>query len=199
MPVVRISDDVFARLQTHAEPLVDSINDVLVKILNTYEEAQQPRSAGATHQNAKFESFLELWPFVIAEYDRTQPRFPTTAAIRDDSYKPIKVGLRHIHYEFAVRKRAQRFDVCLHFEANDLKTNLAWLERVTTHETALRDGIAEEYEAGPWRPGNQWAQLMFRVPFQGNLPDEAAVMRGIELMNILVERSWPALEPLATN
>jgi hypothetical protein len=49
MPVIRISDDVFRRLQKHATPLVDSTNDVLRRILDVYESrrGQAQTSAGS--------------------------------------------------------------------------------------------------------------------------------------------------------
>src|SRR6266498_4014857 len=45
MPVVRISDELFERLQRHAVPLVDSFGDVLDRILNEYEELKRERGS----------------------------------------------------------------------------------------------------------------------------------------------------------
>jgi hypothetical protein len=44
MPTIRISDDVFRRLQRHATPLVDGINDVLRRILDEFEANKGDRS-----------------------------------------------------------------------------------------------------------------------------------------------------------
>ena len=37
MPVVRISDDLYRRLQKYAKPLEDSVSDVIERILYDYE------------------------------------------------------------------------------------------------------------------------------------------------------------------
>ena len=58
MPLIRVADDVFRRLQKHATPLVDSTNDVLRRVLDAYEglrvdiNPQSPSDASTTLPNS---------------------------------------------------------------------------------------------------------------------------------------------------
>ena len=47
MPVVRISDELFKRLQAHAAPLVDSVSDVLARMVDAYEGISTTKGAQA--------------------------------------------------------------------------------------------------------------------------------------------------------
>ena len=47
MPVVRISDELFKRLQAHAAPLVDSVSDVLARMVDAYEGISPTKGAQA--------------------------------------------------------------------------------------------------------------------------------------------------------
>ena len=49
VPVIRLSDDVFRRLQKYATPLVDNVNDVVGRILDEYEGAS---SSDGTEETA---------------------------------------------------------------------------------------------------------------------------------------------------
>jgi len=201
MPVVRISDDVFQRLQRHAEPLVDSISDVLTKVLNGFEKYQQlqgsqvtdPGSPEASAQT-KIENYGDLWVEIAKAFNslgsaHTVSEKPSTAY-----FKQIRVGLPSIHYEWAMRKRDQRLDVCLHFEADDRVTNQANLEEVLKHEADIRSGIALDFSGSAW--GRAWAQLMFRIPYEGDFPARTTIVEAAETMKKLIERTWPLIEEM---
>jgi hypothetical protein len=46
MPIVRIPENVFARLQKHAEPFVDTPVNVIERLLDFYERGRRPSAAG---------------------------------------------------------------------------------------------------------------------------------------------------------
>lgn len=53
---IEIDDDVFTALQGHAEPLVDTPNDVLRRLLSLDDDVQDRRSAGRSSMSAPEES-----------------------------------------------------------------------------------------------------------------------------------------------
>src|SRR6266571_6815334 len=65
-PVVRISDDVFRRLQRLGEPLVDSPSTVIERVLDHYEAAHSirgaPTSAGSFSPRALAAAIMERGP-----------------------------------------------------------------------------------------------------------------------------------------
>src|SRR5438552_554747 len=143
MPVVRISDDVFQRLQRHANPLVDSVSDVLTRVLDGYEQHQESNGATplvsktatpGTRSRVDVASYDELWAAVARAFNvlDSDHHVPETASAA--YFKQVRVGVRDIHYEWALRKRDHRLDVCLHFESNDQAINLSNLEVVMKHE-----------------------------------------------------------------
>lgn len=67
MPVIRVSDDVFRRLKAHAEPLVDSASDVIVRLLDEIEGSTEPKSVSNPDQFAYDSAFLRLKSLISEE------------------------------------------------------------------------------------------------------------------------------------
>src|SRR5438552_1897994 len=122
MPVVRLSDEVFERLQRHAVPLVDSTSDVMARILDHYESSSGRPKLGQPAAPKVFRDFPSLWIEVGRQFNALGIKLPvrTSSEPNQNSWKQVTFGRRDIHYEWSVRKREQRFDVCLHFESSDL-------------------------------------------------------------------------------
>ena len=192
MPVVRVPDELFARLQRHAVPLVDSVADVLQRILDQYERALPagagPKPDSPSRSDAQpYKSFPELWGALVAEFNRLNPRYRANPKALGSKYKVIWIGPRDVHYEWFVRRRDSRLDVCLHFESPNRATNLKRIEPVAANADQISKGVEFEFVTGPW--GRNWAQAMFRVPYSGGFPDHAAVLRAAETMRLLMERT----------
>src|SRR4051812_9118562 len=128
MPVVRVSAEIFARLQSHARPLVDGVNDVLARILTHYEETakntslEKPPNVQTSFKTLKTTDG-SLWKCLVSEFNKLDPKFRATEG-GTAYYKQIKCKHRDIHYEWALRKSKSSLDVCLHFESPDRETNL---------------------------------------------------------------------------
>src|SRR4051812_31117346 len=119
MPVVRISDELFRRLQRHATPLVDGVSDVLERILDQYENRKAPVAPTTAPSHEPFSGFPQLWTYVAEQFNSLGLELQTSPKGTLTYWKQIKVGKRGIHYEWAVRKKAKSLDVCLHFESDD--------------------------------------------------------------------------------
>lgn len=144
-------------------------------------------------QQAKQKSeFRKLWQAISTEFNKLETQFQSRAK-SSEMYQPVYVGDSRLHYEWVLRKRSARLDVCLHFEGPDKQENLKFLEIIQAKRDQIKEGIDLEFKAEPW--GRKWAQAEFRIPFDGDFPSTDIVPEAARIMKIFIERTWPIIEP----
>lgn len=95
------------------------------------------------------------------------------------------------HYEWFIIKRHSRLSVALHFENPDKDENLRLLNVIKSDEERIRKDINLEFRADLAR---KWAQVEFRIPYEGDLPNPTIAPEAARLMKTLIERTWPLIE-----
>ncbi len=76
---IEISDATFARLQRHAQPLLDTSDSIICRLLDAYEPTSHPERPRPTSHDHLTVNERDLWDLVIA-------RLPTNFSL-DDVYQ----------------------------------------------------------------------------------------------------------------
>jgi len=184
MPVVRIPDDQFDRLKKHAEPLVDSVGDVLGRILDSFDPTTRQM------RDIRQEDFGQLWNVLGRKFNSIDAKFFANPFPTKRTWNQIRTGRADIHYEWLVHKGDARLDVALHFEANDGKLNAARLASLAKHSVTITKGIGEEYRSRTWHDNDKWGEIAFRVPYKNSVITEPAIELAAWLMKTLIDRTW---------
>jgi hypothetical protein len=144
-------------------------------------------------QQAKQKSeYRILWQAVSTAFNNLDTQFKSRGK-SSDMYQQVYVGDSRLHYEWILRKRSASLDVALHFESSDKDENLKFLELIQSKRDQIKQGIDFEFKAAPW--GKKWAEAGFRLPFEGEFPNPDIAQDAANLMKILIERTWPIIEP----
>ena len=151
---------------------------------------RKERSESARDRNG----FSEFFQRVLASYASLVPAVtgPSNPARQD--YMSLHIGHGHIHYEWLVRKRTKTVDVALHFESHDQGLNMGRLERILTGCADIEALTSYAFSSGAW--GQKWAQLSFKIPYQGQMPGAEEADVAARLMNDLVNRTIAAVRKL---
>ena len=137
-------------------------------------------------------SFLRSWSVLSQEFNQLGAKFSAPAGATGQ-YLQIRFGDPDVHYEWALRRRAIRLDVALHFESSDKQRNSDTAGDLKKHEATITQGIEYEFSAEPW--GKRWAEVRFRLPYTGEFPEISILRHAAELMKSFIDRTWPIIEP----
>jgi hypothetical protein len=133
--------------------------------------------------------YTDTWCAVAAEYARLTPRFPRLRQ-PGTNYLQVDAGGKAAHYEWKILQAPRpHIEVALHFEAPTEDDNDRALQRVLEGgDSAIRAGTLTPFRSGRW--GGKWTRAAFDVSFSGT-PDDEAVSQSVNLMQLLVERTYP--------
>lgn len=84
-------------------------------------------------------------------------------------------------------------DVALHFEFLDLQENLKLLDVIRMHQVDIKKDVSLDFEAAPWT--TRWAHAKFHLPLRGGSLGPEIAPQAAEVMKILIERTYPLIEP----
>jgi hypothetical protein len=152
---------------------------------------EQKEASKASSSKSQTEYSL-FWKTVADEFNQMGAELTagTTARI----YLAMRFGIPNVHYEWALRVRAKRIDVAIHFEDPDREINLKRLEILKHHETEIKKGVDLEFYCEPW--GKKWAHAKFHVPFQSDYREPEIARVAAKTMKLLIERTMPILKGL---
>jgi hypothetical protein len=185
MPTVRIPDEQFERMKRYAVPLVDSVGDVLARILDSYDPSTRPV------REINQDNCDELWNIIARKFNSFEnARFFANPFPGKSTWAQVKTGRSDVHYEWLVHKEDAKLDVALHFEAADAKVNAARLASLSKILDAVTKGITEEQRSRLWNKNKQYGEFAFRIPYKGGVVSEAALNRAASLMQTFIDRSW---------
>lgn len=179
----------------------DESNILLVpKVLIPLSEARDyqvsiERKERTEHAKAVRSGHSEFFRVVLGAYAALGPVVPGPSNPATQDYMSLHIGNGQIHYEWLVRKRSKTVDVALHFEANDPELNLKRLESVLEQCPNLNSLTTFEMSSGSW--GRKWAQVSFRIPYQGALPGQEEAEQAANLMNALVNQTLSIVRKLS--
>ena len=197
MPVVRISDELFARLQQHAEPLVDSVSDVICKLVDHFESREETKSSmditpqedlSSEEVDTEVKNYPNLWLHVAEAYNSLSPIYPCKSGGTKVTFRQIPTARRDTHYEWNLRRKTSHLDVCLHFESKDRDQNVRRMLGVTKIADVITAGIDADFTSGPW--GENWAEAKFRIKYEGVWPNQNIMEQSARIMKLLVDRTW---------
>jgi hypothetical protein len=147
-------------------------------------------------QNEKHRSeYRKLWDAISEEFNKLGSIFQSNGKSFERS-KQIRIGDSRIHYEWIHRKRDSRIDIGLHFESTDRGENFRFLELIRAKQDEIKQGMEIEFRAEPW--GKKWASAEFCLPYYGNFPAIGIAPEAARIMKILIERTWPIIEPIVS-
>ena len=143
-------------------------------------------------EKAKQKSQLKrLWQAISKEFRALGTQF---GSISESSglYQQIRFSDNpRNHYEWFIMKRDSCLSVALHFENPDKDENLRLLSLIKIDEERIRRDIGLEFRADLAR---KWAQVEFRIPYEGDYPNPTIAPEAARLMKTLIERTWPLIE-----
>jgi hypothetical protein len=151
----------------------------------------QEKEISHSQQNRDKTPYKRLWHAVADEFNKLETGFRASGRSTGQQHQ-IRFGDPRVHYEWLIRTRDSRLDVSLHFEKKDLRESLALLEIIKAHENEIKENIGLEFIAEPW--GEKYAQVEFRLPFDGEIPSEEIAPEAALVMKTLIERTWPLIE-----
>lgn len=144
-------------------------------------------------QNEKQRSeYRKLWNAVSEEFNKLESRFQSNGKSSARNMQ-VRIGDSRIHYEWIHRKRDSKIDVGLHFESTDRDENQRFLELIQARQDEIKQGMDKEFRAEPW--GKNWALAEFRLTYNGDFPAISVAPEAACLMKILIDRTWPIIEP----
>ena len=132
-----------------------------------------------------------IWDLLRQEYVALRPRFPS---LREPAhnYLQLNVGGKAAHYEWKVLHAPRSLlEVALHFEAASPEENLEALALVEGRAATIRGSTLTPFVSGRW--GGKWTRVGFQVDLVGD-SDDGAVRQSAELMQLLVERTYPLVK-----
>ncbi len=138
---------------------------------------------------------LKLWEAIAAQFDVSdlgitkQPRPMTT-------YMQLSVGYAYFHYEWLHRLHDPILRVAIHSEASDRAVNERRLQQVSEHRNEIVQGINYPFVTEIPR---KWATAEFRMPYDDTMPLESVAAEASRVMRLLIERTWPFMEPILKN
>jgi hypothetical protein len=138
--------------------------------------------------------FFDLWHMVLEEYKALGPTLPGPQNPSRVDYMQLKFGNKHIHYEWCLRQRNKTVDVAIHFETAHRESSVALLEKTLEGLPDVGSAMPYPMESGAW--GQKWAQLMFRIPYEGSMPDRSVASRTAQAMQILVDKTYSVVSLL---
>lgn len=142
-------------------------------------------------ERAKQKSQLKrLWQAISNEFNTLGNQFGSISA-SSGQYQQIRFGELRNHYEWIIWKRDACLGVALHFEGPDKDENLRLLNLIKAEEESIRKDIDLEFRAELAR---KWAQVEFRIPYEGDYPNPTIAPEAARLMKTLIERTWPLIE-----
>ena len=86
--------------------------------------------------------------------------------------------------------------MAIHFESENEADNERLAQAMEAIRPQLSQGIPEQLLIGRFgdkNPDSHWREVRYRIPC-GNPPPAEKITRAVELMKILIERSFPALK-----
>lgn len=138
-----------------------------------------------------FELFFEQ---VLSAFNELGSPLKAPAHPAKQDYQQLAIGHGQVHYEWLVRKRARYVDVAIHFEAPDVDVNFDRMNLLVESCPELETGIDYEFMKGAF--GKRWAQICFRVPYDGDMPNSDVATQAARLMFTFVDRTLPSLRVL---
>jgi len=152
-------------------------------------EKKQAAQARKAKESSKYSP---LWKALSNEFNSMNLAFHTWKGA-NGNYMKVGVGSSKVHYEWIIRGREGMLDIAIHFESNDRSENLGMLEILRSHSDSIKQDMCLEFDLSPW--AKAWATCRFRLP----LPDSGLSVdlapEAAKIMKILIERTWPILEP----
>ena len=131
-----------------------------------------------------------FWKAVAKEFNKLGTDFRASGHA-SGGHMCIKFGSEYIQYEWIVRKKDRRLDIALHFEFSDRQESLEWLDKLKTYRAYITDSVEFQFDLVPW--GQKWSEARFRLPFEGEFPNDSIVPIAANAMKLLVERTWPVI------
>jgi hypothetical protein len=146
-----------------------------------------------------------LWELIAHEFGSFKFQETTFCASPShiSSWLQVLPAKKGVHYEWGLRKRPKQLDIALHFERDwDPASNLRLVELVKSHADSITKDIADSitkdisFYAGPW-PKSKVGRAMarFMITYQDCTPEPKVIAKGAQTMKLLIERTWPIIEP----
>jgi hypothetical protein len=145
------------------------------------------RQAQAEISNASSSPTKEFFGQIVRLWKESSPPIPGPAKAPNTDYMTLFIGRGGVHYEWIVRKRESTIGVALHFEENDLETNLRRLGSVLEQAPEICENARFRVLHGQW--GKKWAHLSIEIPFQDSVPDAEVAAEVVVAMKDLVSRT----------
>lgn len=136
--------------------------------------------------------YKKLWEAVSAEFNKLDAQFKSNGK-SSEMYQAVYVGDSRLHYGWILRKRSASLDVYLVFDSSDKQENMNFMEIIQAKQDEIKKDIELEFKVEP--SGKRSAQAMFRLPFEGDFPAPGIANDAAKIMKILIERTWPIIEP----
>lgn len=100
----------------------------------------------------------KFWGELLNKVRMIKPEIPNRKPYKS-TYFPIVTEYKNIHFEWMIRKRPERFMVCLHFEKPDKEYNLKLLNYFKSRKSEIEAGIPDEKITFDENWSNLWMQI----------------------------------------
>jgi hypothetical protein len=150
------------------------------------------KSKGAQKEKVQNE-YRGFWKLVSEEFNKLDTDLHSPDSGYSGTYMKLGIRQKGIHYEWYLRRLENRVDASLHFEFDDRDESIRWLELIKPHTQEITRGIDLDFTAEPW--GKRWAEVRFRIPYEGTFPNKDVAPQAARVMRDLVDRTLPILRP----
>ncbi len=161
-----------------------------------YQVMVEQKKASETRRNQS-SPYAALWQKIADEFNQLNVvvagrRFTATPGAWRYYFK-VFLGHSHIHYEWSISKRAKQLRACIHFETSNQQENFRLLQLIKDSEKEIVRGVAWPFEAAPW--GEAWAAAFFSIQYSTDPSDLSKASDAAHAMALLIERTWPLIQP----
>jgi hypothetical protein len=164
-------------------PLPNAI-DYLVRV--------EQKQVVQVHKSKEASRVAKLWEAITSQFDVSDLGFTARLQPRA-AYMQLPVGYPGIHYEWKPSKTERNLRVALHFEANDRAINERRLKSIIERRDEVANGVEFPFVTKSRRKG-RWAAAEFHLP-ESLMPEKLA-SEAARVMRLLIERTWPIIEPV---
>ena len=136
--------------------------------------------------------YLRLWQAIAEEFNKLEGSFKVEQVRPLTSLRmPMHDSGYEMRYEWWLWRDHGFLGACINFSSNDIQENLRLIEIIRSHESQIREGIDLEFRSR----SRKTAYAEFRIPYEGDFPSTNIAPEAARVMKLLIDRTWPLIEP----
>ena len=150
----------------------------------------EQKEAHLVQQARQRSEFKRLWQTISYEFNKFGMQFQANGESTGIFQQMCIENSRH-HYEWYINTKNRYLEIALHFEDSDHQENHHLISLIQKNQSEIKKGIHLDFRIS----AKKWGQAAFCLPYEGEYPTTDIAPEAARFMRLLIERTWPIIEP----